>query len=197
MLSGIILSAGESSRMQGLVKALLELKGKSFIENIIDKMRGLPLGELIVVLGANRGEILEKVKVYDVRVVVNDNWKEGQISSLRIGIQNLSSASEGVMFTLADHPTVTFSTYKKLFDVWMGDKSSIVLPSYNMRKGHPTILPGFLYGQILGRELSGGARDLFKENRDIIRYVTVDDPGVVKDVDTIEDYNNLKTGRGY
>ena len=114
MLSGIILSAGDSSRMQGMVKALLDLNGKSFIENIIENMKGLSLCELVVVAGAHSDKIRERVKVYGVKVVVNDNWKEGQISSLRVGIKSLSSESEGVIFTLVDHPSVAFSTYQKL-----------------------------------------------------------------------------------
>jgi molybdenum cofactor cytidylyltransferase len=192
MLSGIILSAGESSRMHGRVKALLDLNGKSFIENIIENMSCLPLGELIIVLGAHSEEVNEKLKRYDIKVVVNDEWEKGQIYSLRAGIGHLSPESEGVMFTLVDHPLVTILTYKKLVDAWMGDKSRIVLPSYNMRKGHPAIFPGFLYSELLDRDLPGGARDLLKEYRDIIRFVTVDDPGIVKDVDTIGDYNRLK-----
>ena len=193
MLSGIILSAGESRRMGGRVKALLDLNGKTFVENIIENMSDISLGELILVLGAHSDEIRERVKGYNIRIVINDSWKMGQIESLRAGIRNLSSESEGVMFTLVDHPMVTLSTYKKLVDIWSGDKSRIVLPSYNMRKGHPAVFPGFLLDDVLSGEFPGGARDIFKENREIIRYVTVDDPGIVKDVDTMEDYNRLKT----
>jgi molybdenum cofactor cytidylyltransferase len=75
--------------------------------------------------------------------------------------------------------------------MWLDDKSSIVLPSYKMRKGHPAVFPGFLFDAILTREFPGGAREILKENREIIRFVTVDDPGIVRDVDTIEDYNRL------
>lgn len=195
MLSGIILSAGESSRMGGRVKALLDLNGKTFIENIIDNMSDISLSELILVLGAYSDEIIDRVKGYKIKIVINDNWKEGQIESLRAGIRNLSSECEGVMFTLVDHPLVTPSTYKKLVDMWASDKSRIVLPSYNMRKGHPAVFPGFLFDAILNRELPGGAREMLKENREIIRFVTVDDPGIVKDVDTIEEYNRLKARR--
>lgn len=195
MLSGIILSAGESSRMPGRVKALLVLNGKTFIENIIENMSDIPLGELILVLGAHSDEIRDRVKGYKIKIVVNDNWKEGQIESLRTGIRNLSSKCEGFMFTLVDHPLVTLFTYKILVEIWVCDKSRIVLPSYNMRKGHPAIFPGFLFDEILSRKLPGGAREILKENREIIRFVTVDDPGIVKDIDTIEDYNSLKAQR--
>ena len=195
MLSGIILSAGESRRMGGRVKALLDLNGKTFVENIIENMSDISLGELILVLGAHSDEIRDRVKRYNIKIVINDNWKNGQIESLRAGIRNLSSECEGAMFTLVDHPMVALSTYNKLVDIWSGDKSSIVLPSYNMRKGHPAIFPRFLFDAVLSREFPGGARDILKENREIIRFVTVDDPGIVKDVDTMEDYNRLKTRR--
>jgi len=191
MLSGIILAAGESHRMGKTIKALLQINDTSFIEYIINLMSKAPIDELIVVLGAHHEKLLEKIKNYPVKIVYNDNWPEGQISSLRVGIHSLSPLSEAVMFTLVDHPFVLQSTYNKLYNEWLKDKTRIVLPSYHMRKGHPAIFPSALYKKILNQNLKHGARDLLEQYRNLISYVLVDDEGTVRDIDTIEDYQTI------
>ena len=125
------------------------------------------------------------------KVVINHNWQEGQLSSLRMGIINLSPQSEGIIFTPVDHPLVLQSTYNRLCNEWKKDKTRIVLPSYHMRKGHPAIFPASLYNEILCKNFEHGARDILELRRDIIHYVIIEDEGTVRDIDTLEDYNTL------
>jgi CTP:molybdopterin cytidylyltransferase MocA len=110
MLSGLILAAGESKRMEGRPKALLLIDGESFLGRIINRMSNADIGELVVVLGADHERIEAEVNLGGARRVINKNWKQGQLSSLRIGIKSLSTFSEGVLFTLVDHPLVRTST---------------------------------------------------------------------------------------
>jgi len=194
MLSGIILAAGESHRMKGKIKALLTIDSLTFIEHIITLMSKAPIDEIIVVLGAHTDKIIEKIKDYSVKVVINNKWKNGQISSLRAGILNLSPQSEGIIFTPVDHPLVLQSTYNILCEEWKKDKTKIILPSYHMRKGHPAIFPSTLYNEILTKNLEQGARDILKYHNNIIRYVIVEDEGTVRDIDTMDDYNDLIKG---
>jgi molybdenum cofactor cytidylyltransferase len=123
--------------------------------------------------------------------VINRNWKLGQLSSLRTGISNLSSSSEGVLFTLVDHPLVKASTYIELAERWKEKRENVVIPSYQGRKGHPTIFPKRLYRSILEEELPMGARSIIKKEGSSVLFIQVDDPGVVQDIDTIEDYRRL------
>lgn len=191
MLSGMILAAGESRRMEGRVKALLLIDGESFLERIINSMSNADIGELVVVLGADHEKIEAEVNMMCARIVINKNWEQGQLSSLRAGINNLSSSSEGVLFTLVDHPLVKVSTYVELAERWKEKKENIVIPSYRGRKGHPTIFPRRLYRNILEGEYQLGARNIIKNEGSSVLFVQVDDPGVVQDIDTIEDYRRL------
>jgi len=192
LLSGLILSAGASSRMKGRIKALLPLKGKTFLDTIIAHMRRLPLSEIVVILGAHADKVKEEADLKGISVLVNDNWSAGQLSSLRTGIRNLSDSSEGILFTLVDHPLVREETYRVLIEVWQKDKSRIVLPSFNCRKGHPAVFPKDVCDIILKEELREGARTVLTAMKERVLYVTVDDPGVVRDVDTPEDYIKLE-----
>lgn len=191
MLSGLILSAGESQRMDGKLKALLMFEGKTFLERIMATMSEAGIGELVVVLGAEHESIERKVRLKNVRVVINKSWEEGQLSSLQLGIRKLSPESEGVLFTLVDHPLVKSSTYVTLVERWKKDRGRIVVPTFMGRKGHPTILPHRLYPMILEGELPEGARSVIRSEGDSVAFVPVDDPGVVQDVDTPGDYRRL------
>ncbi len=195
MLSGIILAAGESSRMKGKIKALLYIDGVTFIEKIVKDMLDSQIDEIFVVLGAYYNEIAKYISPYPVEILRNDDWQSGQLSSLRVALRNLSPDSEGMIFTLVDHPLVRVSTYVKLKERWMGSRDKIVLPLYNGRKGHPTIFPSSLYNELLYGQLPNGARDILYKHRDLIDYVPVDDIGVVRDIDTEEDYKSINTAR--
>ncbi|MGQ9616861.1 MAG: nucleotidyltransferase family protein [Spirochaetota bacterium] len=191
MLSGLILAAGESKRMEGKPKALLLIDGESFLERIINNMSKADIGELVVVLGADHEKIEAKVNMMCARIVINRNWKQGQLSSLQAGINSLSPLSEGVLFTLVDHPLVRTSTYVELAERWKENRDRVIVASYQGRKGHPTIFPRRLYRNILEEEHPFGARSIIKNEGSSVLFVQVDDPGVVQDIDTIEDYRRL------
>ena len=97
MLSAVILAAGQSSRMGNSIKALLKVDGVSFLERIINNLMETDVGEIVVVLGAHCNKIIETVKLENIKVVRNEDWETGQLSSLRAGIKNLDRRSRGVL----------------------------------------------------------------------------------------------------
>ncbi|RLD15936.1 MAG: hypothetical protein DRI22_01840 [Caldiserica bacterium] len=189
MIQGVILSAGKSERI-GFPKALLEIEGERFVDFIIKRMREAGIRDIIVVLGEDIDLIKRNAKL-DAKVLYNRNWEEGQISSLRIAIRNMDREKEAVIFTLVDHPLVKSSTYLKLVSIWKENKDKIVIPLYNGRKGHPTIFPRKFFNDILFKELKNGARSIIRENIESVRYVVVDDEGIIIDIDTISDYKRF------
>ncbi len=195
MLSAVILAAGQSSRMGNSIKALLTVDGVTFLEKIINNISETDVGEIVVVLGAHFKKIIETLHLENIKVVRNEDWKKGQLSSLRAGIKNLAGRSQGVLFTLVDHPLVKKTTYRRLVEVWKKDRTKIVVPSYRGRKGHPAIFPEVLYDKVLNEELPDGARGIIKKEIESVKFVPVQDGGVVEDIDTINDYKRLTGGQ--
>jgi len=227
LLSSVVLAAGESSRFNGKIKALLKTGETTFIGKIIKDLFNQELKEIILVFGAHYSEIMEHLQVQafqeemsaskvtikketskksfnwrilieesinkkdEIKVVLNRDWKKGQLSSLREGIKNLSPESEGLLFTLVDHPLVERRTYAKLISRWKEKSDRIVIPTYMGRKGHPAIFPKRLYKNLLEEELTGGARELIYREIDSVIFVPVSDSGVVSDIDNLEDYNRI------
>ncbi|MDI6757236.1 MAG: nucleotidyltransferase family protein [Endomicrobiia bacterium] len=192
MLSTIILAAGESSRMKGFPKALLEINGRKFIEIIIEKSKDAGATDIVVVVGAHADEIKKSVDMTGVKIEVNANWSVGQLSSLRAGIAALDGKSEGFLLAPCDSPEASAETYKMLSNAWGKDKSKIYIPvSREGRGGHPTIFPRAFYRALMEEYLSRGAKSVVeKYPLEVVRMETPDD-GILSDVDTLEDYAKI------
>src|SRR5439155_14530440 len=92
MIAGLILAAGESSRM-GRDKALLTYRGRTFIETILATLREAGVTRLAVVLGHHAVEIQRAVDFTGVDVIVNHHYRQGQTSSLQAGLKALDSGA--------------------------------------------------------------------------------------------------------
>lgn len=194
MLSGIILAAGESSRMGGKIKQLLSAGDGNFIETVIKKMADAGIGEIIVVLGANAEAIKQATDFKTAKIVINENWREGQLSSLRVGIKNLSADSEGFLLNPCDSPFVKTETYKKIIEKWKSTKDKIHIPVFEGRRGHPAIFPSKFYEALSNGVLTEGAKSVIKDNPESVNLTEVDDPGVIVDIDTFEEYERCFNG---
>jgi CTP:molybdopterin cytidylyltransferase MocA len=127
MLTAIILAAGDSSRM-GRPKALLEYRGRFFIENVCAALRLAGIEERVAVLGRDAAAITSAWKPAGEKVVVNPEPDLGQISSLRAGLLAADPGAEAFMVCLADQPTVAPGTYRELIAFWVLHKDAIVIP---------------------------------------------------------------------
>ena len=109
MLAAVILSGGESSRM-GSPKALGSLGpgGQTFLEHLLKITRQPEIGCTRIVLGAHTAEISKALSLDPASIVVNPDWKQGQISSIQAAIRSLPAGeTDGVMLFLVDHPLIS------------------------------------------------------------------------------------------
>ncbi len=188
MLSAILLAAGESRRM-GSPKALLHYQGQTFIERICLAFLTAGVDELIVVLGARAEEIARALPVHPaLRTVVNSRYAQGQLSSLMVGIGALSPESEAVVVNLVDHPMVSRETIKAVLDSFRAAPLPIVIASYQGKRGHPVLFASHVYGEILAAPLAQGAKVVVRKDPARVREIALDDPGILADIDTPEDY---------
>jgi molybdenum cofactor cytidylyltransferase len=57
-----------------------------------------------------------------------------------------------------------------------------------MRRGHPVLIGRPQWQDVLGLREGETLRNFLRRKADQIDYVVVDDPGVIQDLDTPEDY---------
>ena len=188
MISGILLAAGESRRM-GSPKALLHYQGETFIARICTAFLSAGVDELIVVLGARAEELRQALPAHPaLRTVINPRYFQGQLSSLMTGIGVLSPESEAAVVNLVDHPLVTAETIKALIAAFRAAPLPILTAAYQGRRGHPVLFSSQVYGEILAAPLDQGAKVVVRKDPSRVREIQLDDPGILADIDTLEDY---------
>jgi len=92
------------------------------------------------------------------------------------------------LIVIGDQPQVQIDSLKLVLEEFARGKSSIIVPSYNMRRGHPWLVQKRYWAEILEMKSGESLRDFLNRHGDEIRYVNVNDPGVLQDLDTPEDY---------
>jgi len=194
--AGLILAAGESRRM-GFPKALLQYRGATFLDTLVELFAGR-CQPVIVVLGAGAEEIgRQGLKLGSVTVVVNPDYGRGQTSSMQCGLRAVPPEAEGVLFTLVDHPAVTTQTVDALLGRGMAEHEKrwsaplLRVPRYLGRRGHPIWFSRELIREFLAVPENGAARDVVARHRARTEFLDLDDPGIVADIDDPDAYRAL------
>lgn len=183
-LAGIILAGGSSRRM-GRIKALLPLDGETFLDRQIGLLAHY-CSPVVVVVGEHAAEI-EAGRRRPAVTVVNPQPDRGMLSSLQCGLATLPEAIDYFLFIPVDLPRVSKETVEQL--VQAAGSARIVIPRCNGRRGHPVLMDASLRPELLAA--SGSPRDVVERHAGQVRYLDVDDEGILADVDTPEDYAAL------
>ena len=193
MISTIILAAGESKRM-GQPKMLLKWGETTVLGHIISMFANVGVVDIVVVTGSAREEVEQVVTVaqtmYPVRSVFNEGFVEGEmLSSIQCGLRDLAEKSAGAaLIALGDQPQVREGSARRVCEMFKETGSPLVVPSYHMRRGHPWLLERSLWGEIFAMRPPQTPRDFLNARADQIKYVEVEDEGILAYLDTPEQY---------
>lgn len=181
-IEGIILAAGFSSRA-GVFKMSLDFNGKTVLESSICNMKKF-CSKIYVVAGYKIEVIKDILKPYnDIEVVFNENYEEGMFSSVKKGIECLKG--DRFFITPGDYPCIKQETYSALLNT----EGRIVIPVYEGIKGHPILLDTLVGKELLKSDKFHNLREYISSSG--FTTVEVDDRGILKDIDTIDDYKEL------
>src|SRR5271165_936 len=161
MLGAVILSGGASRRM-GSPKALLAYQGRPFLEHLLEVTVHPRIGVRRVVLGAHAEPIAKAVSLRGDEMVVNADWKAGQLSSIQAGIRGLPAGTDGMILCLIDHPLISAGLVDELIGRFYSGQAAapIVLPVYQGKRGHPVIFSAGVYDELLAAPFDQGARSV-------------------------------------
>jgi molybdenum cofactor cytidylyltransferase len=195
MIVAVVLAAGESSRM-GRPKALLPIEGIRFIEKIVSSFQSTKVGKILVVLGHNAEEMRQKIADLPVLIVVNNEYKKGQLSSLVAAIRDIQSRQssaelDGILVHLVDHPYVNPILVDVMIDRFYESNKLIVVPRYHGRRGHPVIFSRSLFSELLNAALDQGAKAVVHAHQKDTLEIDTEDEGVTIDIDTPEEYRQF------
>ena len=192
MVAAIVLAAGESGRM-GTPKALLRIGGKTFIRHIVDVLNSSEVEKVVVVLGANAEEIKRELAGLDVTLAINQNYSSGQLSSVLKGIETVEPISpDGVLLHTVDNPMVDSDVINALVTKFSETSCLIALPTFKGKRGHPVLFSAKLFGELKKAPPDIGARSVVWSHATEVVEVETKDEGIICDIDTREDYENLQ-----
>lgn len=196
---GVILAAGESSRM-GRDKALLPwprgTSGSGTFLSAMIRAFSTYCDLVIVVVGENESMLAPIIYAEGAFLVSNPAPDRGQFSSLQTGLHDvLNRGRDSAMITLVDRPPPGADTLRTLIDTYSTQDHNTwaVIPEHAGKHGHPMLIGRELIEAFLQHPASSNAQEILHAHADRIDYVEVDDPRVTANVDTPDDYASLQS----
>jgi molybdenum cofactor cytidylyltransferase len=192
MIAAIILAAGQSARM-GQPKMLLPWGKTTVIEHVVVTFRNAGVEEILVITGGGREEVEEAISNQPVRTAYNAEYARGEmLSSLQHGLAALPQEVEAALIGLGDQPQVKEGTVRLIRQAYEEDESRLVIPSFQMKRGHPWLVARPLWDEILAMKPPQSPRDFLNKHASEIHYVEVETASILTDLDTPEDYRKFR-----
>ena len=214
-ITALILAAGQSTRM-GQPKMLLPWGETTVLGQVIETIQRAGIAEILVVTGGARADVESIAEKYGVRTIFNEGFASGEmLSSIQVGLQELAPSAlkgtspksamnilddkgdslggfgggrEGVLIVLGDQPQVQERSVQAVISRFEKTEANLIVPSYQMRRGHPWLVASPLWGEILAMWGNESPRDFLNHHSAEIEYVNVDNPSILADLDTPDDY---------
>jgi molybdenum cofactor cytidylyltransferase len=185
----VVLAAGESKRM-GRPKQVLPYGTSTILETVLAHVLASPVDGTLVVLGAAEDKVAPLLANLSVETIVNTDFRSGMLSSVQCGIRALPASARAALIFLGDQPTVGRETAERVVAAYRASGRGLVLPVHAGRGGHPLLID-LKYRAEIGELSSGiGLRELLARHPEDISRVEIDDPGLLLDIDTPEDYHS-------
>ena len=195
-LPAIVLAAGLSTRMKAF-KPLLRLSGELLIHRVLGCLResGV-IGEILVVTGHLAAEIEAAVGTRGARTVFNERFADGEmLSSVQTGIRALPADGRGFLLAFADQPVRPHSV-RAIVEGFQSANAPLSLPLFGGKRGHPVVISQSLAPAILALASHQTLRAVVQEHLSRAAMIPVDDPWVLEDLDTPEDFARAQSRLG-
>lgn len=190
----ILLAAGNSSRM-GTAKQLLSYQGKTLLDRTIDTaLEVFNQNQIILVLGADHKEIASKIENKNVQISINDDWRSGMASSIKVGLEALIKQFPNIehcFISVCDQPYLTSDIFTEMFQLKENSNKEIIAARYSDTVGVPALFSKKYFEVLM--ELSGeqGAKKIIQRSMEDVETFEFEIGAI--DIDTKVDYENLKS----
>ena len=150
----------------------------------------------MLVLGYAHQKILkalgEKLQHSKLLVAINLQHNKGQSLSLHAGLSEVKEDYPAVMFLLGDQPMLNTSSINVLLEKFWSCEKDICVPTYRGKRKTPAIFRRCFYTRLMDLKGDKGARQLIDDHPDRVLAVEMEDPILFFDVDTRQDFEQLK-----
>jgi CTP:molybdopterin cytidylyltransferase MocA len=193
MIPVVILAAGRSERMRRS-KALLPIgeSGDTFIARLISTFRTAESDDVIVVLRPDDVLLRTAVEYDGARIVENPDADRGQLSSVITGLDAVDRPGVNAILVMpVDIPLVRVETIRAVKAAFLASAAPVARAVHEGRHGHPVIFARRVFDELRRADPHTGARAVVHAHAPDLLNVEVDDPGILRDVDTPDDYDQM------
>jgi len=186
----------------GQPKALLPhpVNGLPLLRHVTNVLRNAGASPLALVTGVHHGRLAAGLDGDPVACLYNPRHDEGQLASLRRAVAWVRTVSqaEWLLVTLVDVPAVATTTIAELIAVARRTEALAVRPVHRGHHGHPVLWRAAAWNALDAADPHLGARAVMRAlaAAALVEDVHVDDTGVLRDLDTPEDYRRYQLDHG-
>jgi molybdenum cofactor cytidylyltransferase len=190
MICGVVLAAGESTRMGGFPKPLLHFDGDCFVEHILADLAAAGIETRIVVIGHEREEVMARASLGEAVIVDNPDYEAGMLSSVQAGVRAARDAdADALLLWPTDFPVAGEDVVRCLREIFVDDPEvDVIVPAIDGERGHPALFTASTFDDLLSAPADEGARTVVYDEATTVRELSVDDERVLVDVDTPGEY---------
>jgi molybdenum cofactor cytidylyltransferase len=193
-IGAVVLAAGLSTRM-GQPKMILPWNGMIVIEKVVTTLMAAGLQSIYVITGATHSAIERALHPLPVQTLFNSKYANGEmLDSLQLGLNALQPGIDAALIVLGDQPLIEEQVVRDVIAKYQKERAKLVVPSYQMRRGHPWLVERSLWTQILSIKPPQTLRDFMRANAHHIQYHVVNTSSILQDLDTPEDYAEQQPG---
>ena len=190
-IGAIVLAAGMSTRMKQ-PKLIMPWGNQTVISHVIRVLNAAGIQTIRVVLGGYETQLSNVLTGLSVDFVVNPHFANGEmIESLKVGLIDMPLTIQAILMVLGDQPQIQEATVRNLVEQYHRSYSPLIIPSYQFRRGHPWLIHRNLWNEIQEIVPPKTLRDFLNNHENEIEYLPIDDPTILQDLDTIEDYQKF------
>lgn len=190
-----ILGAGASSRM-GRPKLLLPWRDTTIIGHLISQWRELGAAQIAVVMRPHDTALaaeLDRLNFPGGDRITNPQPERGMFSSIVCAARwnHWRSDISRWAVVLGDQPHLRSDTLRALLTFSALNLDATCQPAFNGRTAHPVVLPKPVF-EGLKHTSAGTLKEFLKLNAGRSVQRIINDPGLTLDLDTPEDYKQLR-----
>ncbi|HEV8631214.1 MAG TPA: nucleotidyltransferase family protein [Thermoanaerobaculia bacterium] len=163
-VAGILLAAGTASRM-GSNKLLLALDGETLLRRAARQALEGGLAPLVVVLGHQAERAAAALAGLDCQPVVNPDYEQGIVTSLRRGLDALPASAPAAVVMLADMPFVTAPMIAALVARYLAGSAPLVISDYEGVNAPPMLYDRALFGELAAMDDGRCGKQVIKRHR--------------------------------
>ena len=181
-IGAIVLAAGFSKRF-GDSKLLAQLhNGNTVVQQTLERIAEVFPHRIVV----TRPELMPQLLPLapGTSFLAFEHAGQGMGATLAFAAQHLGDW-RACLVCLGDMPFIEASTYRLIAE--QVEEDSIVIPVLDSKIGNPVAFGSAYFDELVKLEGDTGGRKLTTLHQNAVRELSVDDPGVLQDIDTPED----------